>query len=222
MRRIKGALASALVIFVAVPAILVLAQSNSVAQAITRPVAGGWAAAGMLAPWEIIVEVQRSGFEPISRPVQRGPVYVLFALDDSDMDVKLTVDARSGRVLWVGDVGRARSGGYYGYPAFPRYGRPPVPPIGIPNIGAGRSNLRPDRATTFERRPPPLPRTRPTDLTIAAPKESAPPAALPLPSPASAGGKGGGNIAAPVRPDVAGAAKSPPAPPTMVPVAPLE
>ena len=222
MRRTKRVLASALVIFIAVPAILVLAHANGVAQAITRPVAGGWATAGMLAPWEIIVELRRAGFEPISRPAQRGPVYVLFALDDSDMDVRLTVDARSGRVLWAGDVRGARYGGYYGYPAFPRYGRPPVPPVGIPNIGAGRSNFRPDRATTFERRSPPLPRTRPTDLTSAAPKESAPPVAPSPPSPSSAGGKGGASAAAPVRPDVAGAAKSAPAAPTMVPVAPLE
>ncbi len=222
MKRIKRALGSALVIFVAAPAVLALAPSSAVAQGLTRPVAGSGATVGMLAPSEIIIEVRRAGFEPISRPVQRGPVYVLLAFDDGDVDVKLTVDARSGRVLWVSDVIRERYGGHYGYPALPRYGRPPVPPADIPNIGPGRNNFRPDRATTFVRPSAPLPRTRPADLIGGAPKESAPPVAPSLPSPASGGGKGGGNVAAPVHPDVAPAAKSLPAPPTRVPVAPLE
>jgi hypothetical protein len=219
MERIKHALGSALVIFVAAPAVLALAPSNGAAQGLARPAGGGWATAGTLAPSEIVIEVRRAGFEPISRPVQRGSVYILFALDDGDMDVKLTVDARSGRVLWVSDVVRQRYSGYYGYPASPRYGRPLAPPAEIPNIGPGRS-FRPDRATTFARPSAPLPHTRPADLTSAAPKESPPPAAASLPSPASGGGKGAGNVAAPVRSDVAPAAKSPPV--TMVPVAPLE
>jgi hypothetical protein len=247
MRRTKHALGSALVVFVAVAAVLGLAQSKSVAQDLTRPMAGDWAMGGMLAPADIIIAARRAGFEPISRPVQRGPVYVLFALDDGDVDVKLTVDARSGRVLWVGDVIGARYGGYYGYPAPPRYGRPPMPPADIPDLGHGRNNFRPDRTTASVRRSPPLPRIRPADLTSvnkqgaapaqAAAKESAPPAAASLPSPSplpnpppragegrvgAAGGKGADDAAPPGRSGAVPAAKPPPAPPTMVPVAPLE
>jgi hypothetical protein len=248
MRRTKRALGSALVIFVAVAAALGLAQSESVAQDLTRPAAGGWATGGMLAPADIIIAARRAGFEPISRPVQRGPVYVLFALDDGDVDVKLTVDARSGRVLWVRDVIGPRYSGYYGYPALPRYGRPPLPPGDIPDIGHGRNNFRPDGTTASVRRSPPLPRTRPADLTgavnkqsaapaQAAAKESAPPAAPSLPSAGPlfnpprqagdgrvgvAGGKGAGNAAPPGRSDAVPAAMPRPSQPTMVPVAPLE
>lgn len=233
MRGIKRALRPAFVIFVAAAGLTVLAPSNGVAQNLTRPSVGGWAPPRMLAPADIIIDVRRAGFEPISRPVLRGPVYILVALDDGDMDVRLTVDARSGRVLWVSDVIGARYGGYYAYPAWPRYGRPPVPPADIPGMGPSRSNFRPDRATVSVGRSSPLPRTRPAGLTNtlttqspapgqAAAKESPPPATPSLSSPASGGENGGGNAMAASRSATAPAAKSQPTPPTMVPVAPLE
>jgi hypothetical protein len=149
---------------------------------------------------------RRAGFEPISRPVQRGPVYVLSALDGDDIDVKLTVDAHSGRLLWIADISGRRYGGYYGSPAWLRLARPPVPPADIPNSGPDRNNFRADRTATSGWRLPPLPRTRPGELTSAVNTQSAAPA----------------QAAAPVRPDVAPAAKPPPVAPTMVPVAPLE
>src|SRR5437899_2287413 len=93
MRCIKRALGSALVVFAAVPPVLALAQSGGAARDTTWPIAGVPATVGMLAPPEIEAAVRRSGFEPISRPLQRGRVYVLFALDPYDMDVRLTVDA---------------------------------------------------------------------------------------------------------------------------------
>jgi hypothetical protein len=220
MRGIKRALRSAFIIFAAVPGLMVLAQSNGVAQNLTRPLAGGRAPARMLAPADIIIDVRRAGFEPISRPVLRGPVYVLVALDESDIDVKLTVDARSGRVLWLSDVIGARYGGYYAYPAWPRYGRPPAPPADIPDTGPGRNNFRPERTTASVPRSLPLPRTRPADLTSTLTTQS--PAST---SPSASGaGKGGGSAppAAQSRSDAAAAAKSPPIAPTMVPVAPLE
>jgi hypothetical protein len=66
----------------------------------------------------------------------------------------------------------------------------------------------------------PLPRTRPADLTSAAAKETALP-----PQPAQQareGREGEPKTTAPVRSDVAPAAKALPMAPTMVPVAPLE
>jgi hypothetical protein len=192
MRRIR-ALGSALVALVAVAAALL--PSNCAAQDISRTVAGGWTRT--LAPSQIIVEARRAGFEPIGRPVQRGPVYVQVARDGDDIDVKLTIDAHSGRLLWIADISGARYGGYY--PAWPRRVRPPVPPAEIPNIGPDRNNFRPDGTATTVGPSPPLPRTRPGELTSAV-------------APAQA--------AAAVNPDVAPAAKPPPV--TMVPVAPLE
>jgi hypothetical protein len=197
MRRIR-ALGSALVALVAVA----LVPSNGAAKDMSRTVAGGWTTPRTLAPSQIIVDARRAGFEPISRPVQRGPVYVLVALDGDDIDVKLTIDAHSGRLLWIADISGARYGSYY--PAWPRRVRPPVPPAEVPNIGPDRNNFRPDGTATTVGPSPPLPRTRPGELTSAANKASAEPA----------------RAAAPVNPDVAPAAKPPPV--TMVPVAPLE
>jgi hypothetical protein len=199
MRRIR-ALGRVLVALVAVPVLaLALAPSNGAAQDIIRAAPGGWATRPALAPAQITMEVRRAGFEPISRPVQRGPVYVLSARDGDDIDVRLTVDARSGRLLSVAEIGRARYGGYYGYPGWLGRGRPPAPPADIPNM----TNSRPD--VTAVRRSPPLPRTRPGELTSAVNRPSAAPA----------------QATAPVPPEVAPDAK-PAVAPTMVPIAPLE
>jgi hypothetical protein len=210
MKRLKGAMGPTVVIFVAAALVLALTQSNAGAQAITVPPAS--ATAGTLSPPEIVAQVRRAGFDPVSRPVQRGNVYVLFALDPDYLDVRLTVDARSGRVLWVTDVGGRRYGdsAYYGYRVFSREERPPIPPGDIPNIGPARSNLGPVRSNASVRRSPPLPRLRPTDLTGAAPKESAQPV------------QGDPKATVPLRSDIPPGATARPAPPTMVPIAPLE
>jgi hypothetical protein len=197
MRRIR-ALGSVLVARVAIAAaVLALAPSNGAAQDIGRAAT----TPRMLAPSQIIMEVRRAGFEPIGRPVQRGPVYVVSALNGG-IDVWLTVDAHSGRLLWVADISRTRYGGDYGYPAWPPRARPLMPPADIPNIGPDSNNFRPDRAAV--RHSTPLPPTRPGELTNVVNKESAAPP----------------QAAAPVRPEVAPATKPPPV--TMVPVAPLE
>jgi len=202
---------------------LALAQSNGVARDTPWPVAGVPAAPGTLAPPEILTEVRRAGFEPISRPVQRGRVYVLLAADPYDMDVKLTVDAGSGRVLWVTDAIGARYGGAdYSYRPSSRYERPPIPPGDIPNMGPGKNNSGSVRSSASTRPSPPLPRTRPADLISAEAKETAPPPPYAPPRAGERRGGGEPRVAAPGRSDVAPAAKPPAAAPTMVPVAPLE
>jgi hypothetical protein len=204
------------------PPVLALAQPNGAARDIAWPPAGVSATAGALAPPEIEAEVRRAGFEPLSRPLQRGRVYVLFALDPYDMDVKLTVDAGSGRVLWVAGVSGARYGGagYFSHHPWSRYERPPPPPGDIPNIWPGKNNSGSVRSSASLRPALPLPRTRPADLTSAAAKETALP---PQPAQQAREGREGGEpkTTAPVR-EVAPAAKALPMAPTMVPVAPLE
>ncbi len=223
MTGIKWALGSALVV-AAMPPVLALAQSSGMARDTTGPVAGVSAILGMLAPAEIEAEVRRAGFEPMNRPIQRGRVYVLFALDPYDMDVKLTVDAGTGRVLWVSGVSGTRYGGgagYYSYRPWSRFERPPTPPGDIPNIWPGKNNSGSVRSSASLRPAPPLPRTRPADLTSAVAKETAPP---PHPAHQAREGREGDEpkTTAPVRSDVAPAAKALPMAPTMVPVAPLE
>jgi hypothetical protein len=211
MKRMLSTLGPAVVISVAVP-VLALAQPYSPARDIAVPLAGASGTAGTLAPWEIITEVRRAGFGPISRPVQRGRVYVLFALDQDGVGVRLTVDARSGHILWAAEVVGMPYGGpvYYGNRAWSPYGRPPVPPATVPNTGPGRTSFGPIRNNTSMQRSPPLPRTRPADLAGAVAKES------------GAGTRREPKAEAAGQSHVAPARTAPPAQPTMVPVAPLE
>src|SRR6516225_7403377 len=119
MRRTRRALGAALAVFAAMPPGLALAQWNAPPSPYPsthawdgrEEAAGGPAMAGALAPQQIVAGVRRAGFEPISRPIQRGRIYVLFAVDPYDVDVKLTVDAGSGRVLGVTDTVGPRYGG---------------------------------------------------------------------------------------------------------------
>jgi hypothetical protein len=225
MRRIKWALGSAIIVFAAMPPVLGLAQSSGAARDTNWPVVGAAAPLGMLAPPQIEAAVRQAGFEPTSRAVQRGRVYVLFALDPYDTDVKVTVDAGSGRVLWVTDaIGPRYAGaGYYSYRPWSRYGRPPTPPGDIPNIWPGKNNSGSVRNSALMRPALPLPRTRPADLTAAAAKETTPPPrAYPLPQAGERREGGEPKTTAPVSSDLAPAAKAPPISPTMVPVAPLE
>jgi hypothetical protein len=94
-----------------------LAQADSARD--LAPELSWWpAAADALPPAEILDAVRRQGFHPVSRPVQRERVYVLFAVDQDDMEVKLTVDAATGGVLWgVAAVAHFGGPGHFGYPS---------------------------------------------------------------------------------------------------------
>jgi hypothetical protein len=95
------------------------AEPDMMAQVVTgRP-----ANSGALAPSEVIVRVRSAGFDPLSRPIQRGGVYVLFALDHQYLDVRLTVDAGNGRVLSATRLAGMR----YGGPGFDGYEMSPPP-----------------------------------------------------------------------------------------------
>lgn len=74
----------------------------------------------ILSSSEITVMVRSVGFDPITRPVQRGITYVLRAIDPNDVDVRLVVDARTGRILSVSPtiVPTPRYGGSYESPGF--------------------------------------------------------------------------------------------------------
>jgi hypothetical protein len=174
------------------------------------------AGSGALAPSEIIARVRSAGFGPLSRPVQRGGVYVLFAVDRQYMDVRVTVDASSGRVLSATRLAGMRYGGpgYEGYDErSPVYERPPVPPGEIPNRGTAR-NVGPATPS-----PPhlPLPRARPDGDVTGSVKEAVPPAEAEPRAAAPPAGLGDTTVGTPPPP-----AALRPQQPTMVPIAPLE
>ncbi len=119
------------------------AQSHAAANVVTAQATGEPTDRGGLAPSEILASVRSAGFDPRSRPLQRGGVYFVFALDRHYMDVRVTIDANSGRVLSSTRLAGVRYGGpgYDGYEVQSRvYERPPVPPGDIPNRGAARNN----------------------------------------------------------------------------------
>jgi len=206
------------------------AQSRTGTSVVMAQAAGEPTDRGGLAPSEILASVRSAGFDPRSRPLQRGGVYFVFALDRHYMDVRVTVDANSGRVLSSTRLAGVRYGGpgYDGYEALSRlHERPPVPPGDIPNRGAARNN----GAATSSTMRPPLPRNRPGDAVTDTVSEAPPPAVPRVTTPpASLGDTTAEASPSPPRsmtPSPVAVPSPPPAPsrpqqPTMVPIAPLE
>lgn len=131
---------------------------------------------GALPPDEILGIVRDGGFDPLGQPVRRGPNYVLRAVDDTDREVSVVVNARSGDILSVTPVrtasritpsgstgprmapGYVPPGAYRGAPMIieddePVYRRPPAP---IPNAPPGYSARpqTPGAAPGYVARPP--------------------------------------------------------------------
>ena len=52
-----------------------------------------------LTPEQIAVNVRAAGLEPLSRPVLRGAVYYMRAVNRARAEMRVAIDARSGRVL---------------------------------------------------------------------------------------------------------------------------
>jgi hypothetical protein len=191
------------------------------AQAGAHPVDG-------LPPYEILTIVRSAGFDPIGRPMRNGKIYTLLALDPYDAELRLIVDARTGRVLSANEVDArfaAPPPGYDGPPPLyppggaPVYGRifgPPDDGLGRPRPPRGVPNAKPSDAKPPDTKPPesktvatvaPLPRPRPyvvdstvIETTAAIPE---PPAARPAeqePAPPQAPQDNGGSTLPPVTP----------------------
>jgi hypothetical protein len=146
---------------------------------------------GGLPPFEVMRIVRASGFIPVTRPVRRGPYYVLLARDRGGRDMRVTVDAR------LGDIVNLR-------PAFA--GLPYGPEAGLPPPGVAPAPPTPDL-------PPPR-AARPTGEDAPAPPRatapaSPPPAAATVPAPPPAPAP----APAPTRSVAADAPEPPPLPP---------
>src|SRR5689334_24283415 len=55
----------------------------------------------LLPPHEVLTIVRSTGFDPLDRPVRRGPNYVMHAVDEQDREVTLLINGRSGRIISV-------------------------------------------------------------------------------------------------------------------------
>jgi hypothetical protein len=124
------------------------------------------ATAGALPPYEILTIIRSTGFEPIGRPVRNGQTYVLRAVDAYDLEVRLVVDARTGRILSAAEAPARYAVPYRGAPPYdpsdaPVYGRI----FGTPMIDDGFGPVRPPASVPAGRpqtgAAAPLPRPRP-------------------------------------------------------------
>jgi hypothetical protein len=139
-----------------------------------------------LPPYEIMSIVRSTGLTPLTRPMRRGPYYVLVAIDRVGRQMRVVVDAQLGDIV---NLRPALAAGSYG----PEVGRPVAMPGGAAppaDIGAAPPGYGP-RAGGENALAPTPPRPIPGARTVnAAPAATPPPSrlavtepALPLPPP---------------------------------------
>jgi hypothetical protein len=156
---------------------------------------------GVVQPFEINKIVRDAGFIPQGPPRREGTTYVLRAIDHREVLMRVVVDARSGAIRAVNRIVPARPDGVAGLmppdgaqgPRRPMPGPPPKsPPRDAPPADAMPADIsgppmKPKEADlstppppltmrpgTFPQGVPPLPRPRPSNLTI---QKANPPAA---------------------------------------------
>jgi hypothetical protein len=196
------------------------------------PYANGFG--GMVPPGQAIASTRAAGLQPLSRPALRGSFYYLRAMTRRNIEVRVTVDARNGRLVSATQLAfdSPRPPGAGAAPP-PRYEpvvrggayseEAPLPPGDVPVEG----RPIPDRAPAAGAPPPPrrlaapVPRSRPGDSTTEVTGSvSAAPAAVPATPAATPATIPAAPAAKPAQP-AASAANLPPKP-QMVPIAPLE
>ena len=119
-----------------------------------------------LPPFEIMSIVRSTGLAPLTRPMRRGPYYVLVAVDRVGRQMRVVVDAQLGDIV---NLRPALAAGLYG----PELGRP----NGLPAAGAPP----PDPTAAYGSHPsaepaaPTPPRSIPNPRTATAPNNASPP-----------------------------------------------
>ncbi len=192
------------------------------------PYANGFA--GAMPPEQVAANVRALGWQPLTRPVLRGPVYIMRALNRRNFELRVAIDARSGRIISATRLafdqprapgayatGPAPAPRYEPYLSGPGYSETaPLPPGDVPidsrplppdsrpmppmGRAPGYASPPPQRKVAAQ---PPLPRARPGDSAEVTGSVPEAPAAKPAEN-------------APSAPNPV-AEK-----PTMVPIAPLE
>jgi hypothetical protein len=185
------------------------------------PYANGFG--GMVPSGQAIASTRAAGLQPLSRPALRGAFYYLRAINRRNIEVRVTVDARTGRIVSATQLAFDSPRAGAAPPPPPRYEpyvrgggyseEAPLPPGNVPVEG----RPLPDRAPVAAAPPPPrrlaapVPRSRPADSTAEV-TGSLPAASAPVPA---------ASAAKPAEPAPSVASQLPPKP-EMVPIAPLE
>jgi hypothetical protein len=173
---------------------------------------------------QITANVRAAGLEPLSRPVLRGAVYYLRAVNRARTEMRVAIDARSGRVLSAARVAYEPS-------APPAAGEPGPVPAPAPRYEPHTSSrgyseaapLPPADVPGGDQPMPPPGRVPNYGVTSPAKRLAAQPP-IPRSRPGESGEVTGSVPEAPAaKPERAPSAPSPvPAKPAMVPIAPLE
>jgi hypothetical protein len=170
---------------------------------------------------QITANVRAAGLEPLSRPVLRGTVYYMRAVNRARAEMRVAIDARSGRVLSATRVGSEP-------PALPVAGEPapaPAPRYEPYTSTRGYSEAAPLPPAEVPGGAQPAPPGRAPNFGVTSPaKRLAAQPPVPRSRPAEPGEVTGSVPEAPAaKPESAPRAPSPvPAKPAMVPIAPLE
>jgi hypothetical protein len=177
-----------------------------------------------LTPEQIAANVRAAGLEPLSRPVLRGAVYYMRAVNRARAEMRVAIDARSGRVLSATRVA-------YEPPAPPAAGEPASAPAPAPRYEPHTSSrgyseaapLPPADVPSGSQSPPPG-RVPNYGVTSPAKRLAAQPPRPRSSRPGESGDVTGTVPAAPAaKPESPPSAPSPVrAKPVMVPIAPLE
>ncbi len=137
----------------------------------------------IMPPYEVLTIIRSIGLDPASRPMLRGPVYVIRAFDQDDIPLRVMVNARSGRIVSVIEVPPVAGYAAAGYGEYPR------PPGGI---GLGGAYPAAPRYPRDAAAPPqaakrtPVPRAKPQESSAKADTNATTmPAAAPIKRPTS-------------------------------------
>jgi hypothetical protein len=120
-----------------------------------------------LPPYEIMSIVRSTGLTPLTRPMRRGPYYVLVAVDRVGRQMRVVVDAQLGDIV---NLRPALAVGSYG----PEVGRP----VAMPSVSTPPSDIASGygpRSGGENGLAPPPPRSIPNARTVNAAPTAAPP-----------------------------------------------
>ena len=148
-------------------------------------------AANVLPSYEILTIVRSTGLNPLGQPTRRGARYLLRALDEGGLEVRVVVDGRVGEILSVTPITIARRG--VDAPPLSIYDAgPPLDEVGPPVYEATPQLYEPDQPVVY--RPVPsavyepevkvfVPSPLSSPGVIMAPPETEEPGLLPPPPP---------------------------------------
>jgi hypothetical protein len=148
-----------------------------------------------LAPQEILMIVRASGLRPLTQPARRGRRYLILASDNMGGQLRVVVNAYSGRIV---DASPAYDPRFASHPVRPR-GLVPVPPEHVPSAPRTAAAAPAEPPADLRVPSPPPPRVaRATPPQAPAPSA---PAATGHDHRLAGGSEGDTNAAAPARPE---------------------